>query len=136
MIKKFMKKFRDFKIGTQIIVCYTIISVISIFFSTFIYQNINKKIMTQKVSEVALQTLQTIDSNIKLLIYTVNNESKILLSNKDIQKILKNGNKGFNYNNQLFVNRFLTEFIQSNMSISSVYIFDNYGNRYFVDKKK
>ncbi|SKA74291.1 two-component system, sensor histidine kinase YesM [Clostridium sp. USBA 49] len=136
MIKKFMKKFRDLKIGTKIIVCYTIISVISIFFSTFIYQNINKKIMTQKVSEVALQTLQTIDSNIKLLIYTVNNESKILLSNKDIQKILKNGNKGFNYNNQLFVNRFLTEFIQSNMSISSVYIFDNYGNRYFVDKKK
>ncbi|MBX4266359.1 cache domain-containing sensor histidine kinase [Clostridium estertheticum] len=132
---KIMEKFKDCKIGTKIIIYYFIISVISITLSTFIYQNINKRIMTKKVSEMAVQTLQTIDSNLKLLIYTVNNESKILLSNLHFQNILKNGDERFNYNSQTAINRYLTEFIQSNMSISSVYVFDNYGNRYFVDKK-
>lgn len=134
MRKKIMDTFKDFKIGTKIIVCYFIISVISISFSTVIYQEINKRILTQKVGEMAVQTLKTIDSNLKLLIYTVNNESKILLSNQNIQNVLKNGDEYFNYNSQTTVNRNLTELIQSNMFISSVYIFDNYGNRYFVDK--
>lgn len=132
---KIMEKFKDCKIGTKIIIYYFIISVISITLSTCIYQNINKRIMTKKVSEMAVQTLQTIDSNLKLLIYTINNESKILLSNLHFQNILKNGDERFNYNSQTVINRYLTEFIQSNMSISSVYVFDNYGNRYFVDKK-
>ena len=135
MRKKIMEIFKNFKIGTKIIVCYFIISVISISFSTFIYQEINKRIMTQKVGEMAVQTLQTVDSNLNLLIYTVNNESKILLSNQNIQKVLKNGNESFNYSSQTIVNRNLTELIQSNMFMSSVYMFDNYGNRYFVDKK-
>ncbi|MGV8983134.1 sensor histidine kinase [Clostridium sp.] len=135
MRKKIMEIFKNFKIGTKIIVCYFIISVISISFSTFIYQKINNRIMTQKVGEMAVQTLQTIDSNLKILIYTVNNESKILLSNQNIQNVLKKGDENFNYNGQTTVNRNLTELIQSNMFISSVYVFDNYGNRYFVDKK-
>lgn len=135
MRKKIMEIFKNFKIGTKIIVCYFIISVISISISTVIYQEINKRIMTQKIGDMAVQTLQTIDSNLNLLIYTVNNESKILLSNQNFQKILKNGNENFNYNSQTIVNRNLTELIQSNMFISSIYIFDNYGNRYFVDKK-
>lgn len=135
MGKKIMEIFKNFKIGTKIIVCYLIISVISISVSTFIYQEINKRIMTNKVGEMAVQTLQTIDSNLNLLIYTVNNESKILLSNQNVQKVLKNGDESFNYNSQTTVNRNLTELIQSNMLMSSVYIFDNYGNRYFVDKK-
>ena len=135
MRKRILEKFRSFKIGTKIIVYYFIISVISISISTFIYQSINKRIMTQKVSEMAVQTLHTIDSNLNLLIYTVNNESKILLSNQNIQKLLKNGDEHFNYNSQTTINRYLTEFIQSNMFIASVYIFDNYGNRYYVDKK-
>lgn len=135
MRKKIIEKFKDCKIGTKIIIYYFIISVISIAFSTFIYQNINKRIMTQKVSEMAVQTLKTIDSNLNLLIYTVNNESKILLSNQNFQKLLRNGNGHFNYNSQTAINRYLTEFTQSNMFISSVYVFDNYGNRYFVDRK-
>jgi len=134
MKNKMMEKFKSFKIGTKIILYYFIISAISISFSTFLYQNINKKIMTQKVSEMAVQTLQVIDSNLNLLIDTVNNESKILLSNLNFQNILMNSNKSFNYNSQTAINRYLTEFIQSNASISSVYVFDNYGNRYFVDK--
>ena len=135
MRKKIIEIFKNFKIGTKIIVCYLIISVISISFSTFIYQEINKRIMTQKVGDMAVQTLQTIDSNLNLLIYTVNNESKILLSNQNVQRVLNNGDESFNYNGQTIVNRNLTELIQSNMFMSSVYIFDNYGNRYFVDKK-
>ncbi|WP_139905440.1 sensor histidine kinase [Clostridium thermarum] len=135
MWKKLIDKFKDLKIGTKIIVCYLIIAVISMSISTLIYQKINARIMTEKVSEMALQTLQTIDANLNLLIYTVNNESKILLSNQGIQEVLASGSEKFNYNNQMKVNRYLTEFIQSNMFISSVYIFDNYGNKFYVDKR-
>lgn len=134
-MKKLIEKFKNFKIGTKIVICYLILSVLSISFSTFIYYEINKRIMTRKVSEMALQTLQTIDSSLDVLMYTVNNESKIILSNQGLQNVLRSGYNGFNYDSQIATNRYLTEFIQSNMFISSVYIFDNYGNRYFVDKK-
>lgn len=135
MIRKISKKYRNLKIGAKILVCYFAISIVSIFISALAYEKINEKIMTQKISEMALQNLQTIDINLNLLIYTVSNESKILLSNQGLQKILLNGNEKFNYGNQVLVNRYLTEFIQSNMFISSVYIFDNYGNKYYVDNR-
>lgn len=135
MKKKLTKKFNDFKIGTKIIVGYLLISITSIFLSTMIYRKVNEQIMTEKVSEMALQTLKTIDTNLNLLTYTVSNESKILISNQNLQRILQIGDRGFNFNNQVTINRYLTEFIQANMYISSVYIFDNYGNKYFVDKE-
>lgn len=135
MEKKIVSKFKDFKIGTKILGGYLIIAIISISISTLIYEKINETIMTQKVSEMALQTLETIDANLNLLIYTVNNESKILLSSQSLQRILASGDENFNYDNQVVINRYLTEFTQSNMFISSVYIFDNYGNKYFVDKE-
>jgi two-component system sensor histidine kinase YesM len=129
------EKYSNFKIGTKILAGYLVIALISISISTFIYQKINERIMTQKVGEMALQTLESIDANMNLLIYTVNNESKILLSNQGLQKALSNGDGNFNYTSQVAINRYLNEFTQSNMFISSVYIFDNYGNRYFVDKE-
>lgn len=135
MRKKIIEIYKNFKIGTKILVGYLIIALISISISALIYQKINESIMTQKVSEMALQTLETIDANLNMLIYTVNNESKILLSNQALQKVLASGDWNFNYENQVVINRYLTEFTQSNMFISSVYIFDNYGNKYFVDKE-
>ena len=134
-MKNIIKHFNNFKLGTKLIVCFLIISIASLSFSTFIYQKINEKIMTEKVSEMALQTLQTIDANLDLLIYTVNNESKILLSNQNLQSILRNGNSKFSYSNLTTLNRYLTEFIQSNIFISSIYVFDNFGNKFYVDKK-
>lgn len=135
MKSKIIERYKNFKIGTKMIVGYLIIAVISISISTLIYQRINERIMTEKVSEMALQTLETIDTNLNLLIYTVNSESKILLSNQSLQKVLTSGDSNFNYNNQVTINRYLTEFTQSNMFISSVYIYDNYGNKYYVDKE-
>lgn len=134
MRKIIISRFKNLKIVTKIIVCYLVIAVISISTSAFMYQRADEKIMTKKVSEMALQTLQMIDANLSLLIYTVNNESKFLLANQRLQDTLAHGSEGFNYNNQLAISRYLNEFIQSNMFISSVYIFDNNGNKYYVDK--
>lgn len=135
MKKKLIAEFKNFKVGTKIVVCYLLISLLSISFSTFIYHEIDKRIMTQKVSDMAQQTLQTINSSLNELIYTIDNESKIVLSNQGIQSVLKRGDDGFNYNDQVSTNRYLTEFIQSNGNISSIYILDNYDNQYFVDKR-
>jgi two-component system, sensor histidine kinase YesM len=134
MINKFKEKFKNFKLGTKIIVYYFLISIISLNFCIFIYQKVNGGIMTNKVSEMSFQILKTVDVNLKLLIYTVDNESKILISNLNLQNVLRNGDYGFTYKNQASINRYLTEFIQSNMFISSIYILDNDGNRYYVDK--
>lgn len=134
MKNKIIERYKNFKISTKILVGYLAIALVSLSISTLIYQKINERIMTQKVSEMALQTLETIDANLNLLIYTVNDESKILLSNQSLQKVLASGDENFNYGNQVTINRYLTEFTQSNMFISSVYIFDNYGNKYYVDK--
>jgi two-component system sensor histidine kinase YesM len=135
MINKFKEEFKNFKLGTKIIVYYFVISIISLSFCIFIYQKVNGGIMISKVSDMSLQTLKTVGENLEMLIYNVDNESKILISNLNLQKTLRTYNYSFNYKDQASINRYLTEFIQSNMFISSIYIFDNNGNRYFVDKK-
>lgn len=119
----------------MILIFYSILLIISIGLSALINRQININIMINKVKELSRQTTESVNSNINTVIDSVNNSSKMLISNRYIQSTLTNATTNINYNNQKILNNYLSEFTNFRNAISSIYIFDNYGNKYFVDNE-
>ena len=84
------KSIADFKISTKIMLFYSVLLVVSIIFSTVIYQRIYSNIISSKVSELSIQTLSSINLNLDQIMESVNNYSKAILSNDDVQDLSSN----------------------------------------------
>ena len=140
MIMKFtsflniQKKYMDLKISTKILVVYLLFLISSLGLSSFIYQKIYYDIANNKVSELSLQTLYSIKSNVNNTISNVSYNSKVILSNNNIQNFLRNSDNGVDLVEQRNINSYLTDLVESMPYISSIYIFDNFGHKYGVDK--
>ncbi|QGQ97719.1 HAMP domain-containing protein [Paenibacillus psychroresistens] len=129
---KIQKRISDFKIGFKIALFYLMITIISISVSSYLYQKIYLNVTLSKVSEVSVQTLNSISSNIDLMMDNVNNYSQMVIANNDLQEALRNGSIYLDLNTQRRVRAYLIQLIQAIPSISSVYIFDQTGNKYSV----
>lgn len=135
IIAKLLNKFLDLKIGAKITLYYIILLIFSIIVSDFLYQKINSNIMSHKVSDVSFQNLGLISNNIDALLDNVNNYSKMILSDENnIQLPLKKANINSNLDSLRIINRYLMGIMETTPLISSIYIFDNLGNMYGVDK--
>ncbi len=132
LIKKLNKKLSDSKIGLIIALFYFVLIVASTFVSSFFYEKIYLNITQKKVSEVSVQTLNSIQTNINLMINNADSLSKMVLSNSDLQKLLRQGGMYEDLNAQAKVSSYLYKFIQSVPYVSSVYILDNSSNIYSV----
>ncbi|AST58603.1 histidine kinase [Thermoanaerobacterium thermosaccharolyticum] len=133
MFDKVIKKFGDLSISSKIVLYYLFVLIISISFLSIAYQEINSNITSNKVMQVSNEIVSNINSSIESLINTVDNQSKILISSQILQSALANGNAG-NYASYIQpMSKYLSDFLNFNDFISSIYIFDNMGNEYFVD---
>jgi hypothetical protein len=133
MLKRFIKKFRDLNISSKIVLYYLFVLIVSISFLSITYKEINNNITNSKVMQVSNEIVSNINSSIESLINTVDNQSKILISSQILQSALSNGNAG-NYASYIQpMSKYLSDFLNFNDFISSIYIFDNRGNEYFVD---
>ncbi|HHV74183.1 two-component sensor histidine kinase [Thermoanaerobacterium sp. PSU-2] len=133
MFDKVIKKFGDLSISSKIVLYYLFVLIISISFLSIAYQEINNSITSNKVMQVSNEIVSNINSSIESLINTVDNQSKILISSQILQSALANGNAG-NYASYIQpMSKYLSDFLNFNDFISSIYIFDNLGNEYFVD---
>ncbi|AFK86462.1 MULTISPECIES: sensor histidine kinase [Thermoanaerobacterium] len=133
MFDKVIKKFGDLSISSKIVLYYLFVLIISISFLSIAYQEINSNITSNKVMQVSNEIVSNINSSIESLINTVDNQSKILISSQILQSALANGNAG-NYASYIQpMSKYLSDFLNFNDFISSIYIFDNRGNEYFVD---
>ena len=105
----------------------------SILLSTFIYQRTNTYYMNQKIQEIATGAIEADSRNFELFIEDINNYSKILIANQNVQHILENDSlqEAPNFRK---LNRFLQEFIIFNSKVSSLYIFSNTGKKYYSEK--
>lgn len=151
---KIKKRFLNLKIGTKIMLFYFVLLVFSIILSSILYQKIYSNIMSKKVSEVSLQTLYSINSNIDSMLENSKNLSKVIITSDEIQIPLKNV-KNYNQKSpttsidkepsiksiisvdldaQRTVTAHVSKFIDAFPFISSIYIFDNSSHRYGVDK--
>ncbi len=129
------KKYMDLKISSKIAVIYIMLMIFSVIVSSFIYEKIYDNITSKKVSELSIQTLYTIKSNINSMIQNISNNSRIIISNQDIQSILKDSRNGKVHNSQIDMYTYLSSIIDSMNNVSSIYIYDNFGNKYYIDKQ-
>lgn len=133
MLKRFIKKIGDLNISAKIILYYLFILIISISFLSFTYKEINNNITNNKVMQISNEIVSNINSSIDSLINSVDNQSKILISSQILQGALISGNTS---NNDIYIHpmsKYLADFLNFNDFISSIYIFDNKGNEYYVD---
>lgn len=129
------KKYMDLKISSKIAVIYIMLMIFSVIVSSFIYEKIYDNITSKKVSELSVQTLYTIKSNINCMIQNISNNSRIIISNQYIQSILKDSESGKAFNSQIDMYTYLSSIIDSMNNVSSIYIYDNFGNKYYIDKQ-
>lgn len=132
LLNKMKSKFYNLSIGSKISIFYFGLIVASTCLSSWMFSKIYLDITHQKVSEVSIQTLNSIQSNINLTISNVDSYSKMILSDSNLQNLLRNGNVYSDLNTQSKVSNYLYKFIQAIPLISSVYVFDNTNNVYFV----
>lgn len=135
---KVRKRFLSSKISTKILTFYCAVLIFSIALSGIIYQNIYNNTLSKKVSEVSVQSLYSISSNIMSMIENAKNLSKVIIASDEIQEPLSEIEKGnyptFNLDTQRTINAHISKFIEAFPFISSIYVFDSASYRYGIDK--
>jgi len=133
MIKTAFERFRDLSISKKIVLYYLFIFIISASFLSIAYKEINNRVTNSKVMQISNEITLNINSNITSLINLVDNQSKILISSELVQDALSSSNEGNSAAYVQSLSKYLANFLNFNDFISSIYIFDNSGNKYFVD---
>lgn len=130
---KFIRWLRDMKISTKIILYYLLIFILSISFIILFFIETDKKTISDKVKQMSLDAVKSISSKMDYIIDITDNQSKMLISSQTIQNILGSGSEKREFNYQQEMDNYIADFMNFNDNISSIYIFDNYGNKYFID---
>ena len=127
-------KLINLRIGTKIMLFYLLLLLLTITISSFLYQAINTRIMSEKISDVSVQTLRSINLNINLLVDTVNNYSKMVLANENVQNLLRTPHSYHDIQTERTVNRYLIELTESSPLIEGIYLFRNNGDKFGADR--
>lgn len=128
----------DLKISTKILTFYSAVLLFSVVLSAFIYQNVYNGTMSKKVSEVSVQTLYSISSNILSMMENAKNLSKVIITSDEIQQPLNQIPAhpliNSDIESQRIMNTYISKFIEAFPFISSIYIYDSASQRYGIDK--
>lgn len=128
-----IKKALNLRISTKFILFYLVLLALSITLSYTLFHKTNSRILESKIGEASVQTLDAISSSFDLMFRNINNYSKSLLSNSDIQEYLLNENKYTDYVMRREITEILVGNLQAIPNISSIYLFDNNSILYGVD---
>ncbi|MDD3224936.1 MAG: histidine kinase [Clostridium sp.] len=121
------------KISTKIIFYYLVIFILSISFIIFFFIQTDKKTISDKVKQMSVDAVKSVSSKMDYIINITDNQSMMLISSQTIQNILRNGSEKSNFTYQQEIDNYMADFMNFNDNISSIYLFDNYGNKYFID---
>lgn len=132
-MSKFIRWLKDMKISTKIILYYLLIFILSMSFIILFFIETDKKTIYDKVKQMSVDAVKSISSKMDYIIDITDNQSKILISSQTIQNILRDGNEKNEFIYQQEMDNYIADFMNFNDNISSIYIFDNYGNKYFID---
>jgi two-component system, sensor histidine kinase YesM len=131
-----LKKFiGNMKISTRIIAFNLFVFILSIIVSTTLNQNLFSRIYYTRISELFIQTLVSISDNIEGLISSARNISLVIMSNEEIQKILRMQKPKYDFDEINRLEKLLYSFVEVLPTISSIYIYDNNENYFYAGKK-
>nr|PZM88662.1 MAG: hypothetical protein DIU81_04885 [[Clostridium] cellulosi] len=135
--KRLYIKYLKANLKTKISVYYISILLISIVLISVAYIYISSAIMVKRSSSSAQQTLEAIDQNLLCMVSNVSQFSNYVFVDENVQSALKRSNrKGIDPTIQQEINKSLINTILSSDDISSVLLFDNYNNVYYMSRLK
>ncbi|PQZ98507.1 sensor histidine kinase [Paenibacillus sp. MYb63] len=138
MKKTWTPRFKEFiqrkpkTLAFKIPFAYFVIILLTVAFSALVLNRISENDAQRKINEASLQTITSIETNVNLMIGNVNNYSKMIFSDPNLQNLLRQGNVYSNLQTQSKVSAYLTNLMQAVPIIDSVYIYDNSGHRFSV----
>jgi len=128
-------KLSNMKISVRFTLFYCVILIVSILLSNLLYQQIYSNTAQKKVSNLSFSTLYSVKTSIDFMISNIDSYSKVILSNNDLQSLLRNGSIYSDLSVQGRLGDYLNKLTQETSFISSVYIFDNSGNEYSINNQ-
>ncbi|WFR63554.1 sensor histidine kinase [Paenibacillus amylolyticus] len=138
MKKTWTPRFKEFiqrkpkTLAFKIPFAYFVIILLTVAFSALVLNRISENDARRKINEASLQTITSIETNVNLMIENVNNYSKMIFSDPNLQNLLRQGNVYSNLQTQSKLSAYLTNLMQAVPIIDSVYIYDNSGHRFSV----
>lgn len=127
-------KYLNSKISIKIIIYFSIIFVLSTIILTFTYKKINSIYNLEKMKQSSVEVLKSAETNTSMIIDNINDVSKMIISSDNVQNTLKKvreqSKEGTDYDN---ISNYLMQFTNFNSNISSIYILDEDGNRYYSE---
>ncbi|WP_337035521.1 sensor histidine kinase [Paenibacillus illinoisensis] len=138
MKRKWAPRFKEFiqrkpkTLAFKIPFAYFVIILLTVAFSALVLNRISENDARRKINEASLQTITSIETNVNLMIENVNNYSKMIFSDPNLQNLLRQGNVYSNLQTQSKLSAYLTNLMQAVPIIDSVYIYDNSGHRFSV----
>lgn len=120
------------KLAFKIPSAYFLVILLTVGFSYLVLNQIAANSAQKKINEASLQTITSIRTNIDLMIENVNNYSKMIFSDRNLQNLLRQGDVYANLQTQSKVSAYLYNLMQAVPIIDSVHIYDNGGHRFSV----
>lgn len=120
------------KLSFKIPFAYFLIILFTVVVSYIVLDTISTNSAQRKINETSLQTITSIQTNINLMIENVNNYSKMIFSDPNLQGLLRQGDIYGNLQAQGKVSSYIYNLMQAVPIIDSVYVFDNGGHRLSV----
>lgn len=120
------------KLAFKIPFAYFLVILLTVGFSYGVLNQISTNSAQKKINEASLQTITSIQTNVDLMIENVNNYSKMIFSDRNLQNLLRQGGVYSNLDTQSKVSAYLYNLMQAVPIIDSVNIFDNTGHRFSV----
>lgn len=131
--KTFSIKFKQLKIRNKIIMFYLTLVLFSIGVSVFLYSQMSNDYLDETIYDLSISEIQSHNRSLEILIEDVNSYSKEIVSSPSIQTAL-DPNQQQTYGLKQVDKELAASMIFDN-KISSVYIFDFTGKKYYRDKQ-
>ncbi len=127
--------YSNLNISAKMTILYLAFLILSVILTSVVYYRLNYHLALQKNRDLSMQTLYPLKSNIYSMLDNMSFNSRTIMANLDIQDLLTDQNMSNTLETQRKISGYLVTLMDSTPHIKSVYIFDNYGNRYGSDKK-
>ncbi|WP_059041961.1 sensor histidine kinase [Paenibacillus rubinfantis] len=123
---------RPKKLAFKIPFAYFVVILLTVGFSYMVLDQMATNSAQKKINEASLQTVTSIRTNVDLMIENVNNYSKMIFSDRNLQNLLRQGDVYANLQTQSKVSSYLYNLMQAVPIIDSVHIYDQAGHRFTV----
>lgn len=125
--------FSNFKLSTKISIMYIFFFALSVLAIFLICTSFSYRLSIQKNTELSMQTLYSIKSNIYNKLEMVSYISRSIIGNNTIRDVISDEQSILRSDSQRVVSSHLIASMNTVSYIDSIYIYDNLGIRYGVD---